>query len=280
VHQVPKLVPDLLVVEDGRDHLSNLTSLERRERNQLRGAGTTPRLQQRKEGMPPVELVTAIRDEEERAHLGQPAGEVVEQLSRRRIRPVNVLDDQQEAVLARRDGEKRDDSLEQTQLRLPRITDGAREFLATELRKQLRQLAPRGAEQSRKLLAVLNGQIIAERLDEREIRDRELRFAAPTPQNLPIETLRPLGQLLREPRLSHSGLTAERDEAALTAMRREQRVFDGEELLVSPHERRAEGAFQHELIVTSAPPRNRASAANPHGFFYCGRARHMGLTSG
>src|SRR5207244_3073878 len=96
-------------------------------------------------------------------------------------------------------------------------------------------------------LDVLKGQVVAESLDEREIRERKLRLAARAPEHLPLETLRTLGELSRESCLPHSGLAAERDEAALAAMRREQRVFQGEELLVSPHERRAEDAFHHEL---------------------------------
>jgi hypothetical protein len=68
--------------------------------------------------------------------------------------------------------------------------------------------------------------------------------------------LRACRELPREPRLAHSGLAAERDEAALAAVSREQRVLEGEELLLAADERWAEGgAFQHPSIVPVAEVR-------------------------
>ena len=74
--------------------------------------------------MPAVELVAAVGDEHERARVRQAAGDVVEQLARGRVGPVDVLDDEQQSALARRQREQADDGLEEAKLGLSRITDG------------------------------------------------------------------------------------------------------------------------------------------------------------
>ena len=113
VHQVAKLGPGRLVVEDRRDHLGDLAAVERRQRHELDEAGAAPRLQERRHRMPPVELVASVCDEHERAHVRQPAGEVVEELARRRVGPVDVLDDEQQSVRARGVQQQADDRLEE-----------------------------------------------------------------------------------------------------------------------------------------------------------------------
>jgi hypothetical protein len=71
--------------------------------------------------MAAIELVTPVGDEDQRGKIGEPAGEVVEQLPRRRVRPVDVLDHQHERALTGWQRQQRDDRLEQTQLGLPGI---------------------------------------------------------------------------------------------------------------------------------------------------------------
>jgi hypothetical protein len=251
VHQVAELRPDRLGVEDGRDHLRDLAPLERRQLDRLGHGRAAPRLEERREGVPPVELVAPVGDEDERAHAGEPAGEVVEQLARRRVGPVDVLDDEEQAALVRRDGEQRDDGLEEPELRLRRVAERGRRLVAAELREELGELEPRCAEQARDPLHVLAGEVVPERLDEREVRQRQLGLAARAPEHLPVEPPRARRELAREPRLPHPGLAAERDEAALAAVRREQRVLEGEELLLAADEGGAEGAFEHVSILPS-----------------------------
>ena len=88
-------------------------------------------------------------------------------------------------------------------------------------------------------------EVVAERLDEGEVGERELGFAARAREDLPAEPLRAGRELGREPRLAHAGLAAEHDEAALAAVGGQQRVFEDEELLVAADEGGAEGAFRH-----------------------------------
>ena len=162
LHEVAELGRDRLRVEDRRDHLRDLAAVERRQRDRLGHARPAPRLEERRERMPPVELVASVRDEDERPHAGQAAGQVVEELARRRVRPVDVLDDEEQAVLARRDREQCDDGLEEPELRLRGIAERRRRLVAAELREELGELEPRGAEQARKPFHVLAGQVVAE----------------------------------------------------------------------------------------------------------------------
>ncbi len=201
--------------------------------------------------MPSVELVAAVGDEDERARVRQAAGDVVEQLAGGRVGPVDVLDDEEQPALARGDREQRDDGLEETELRLRRVADRCVGLVAAELGEELCKLTPGGAELVADPGRVLTREVVADGLDEREVGERELGLAACAPENLPAEPLRAGGELGREPCLAHAGLAAERDEAALAAVGRQERVFEDEELLVAADEGGAEGAFRHPSIVPS-----------------------------
>ena len=87
VHQVAEPRPDLVLVENRGDHLGDLGLLEGRQRDELRDARAAPRLQQRRQWVPAVELVAAVGDEDERARIREAAGDVVEQLPRAPNRP-------------------------------------------------------------------------------------------------------------------------------------------------------------------------------------------------
>ena len=100
--------------------------------------------------MPAVELVAAVGDEDERARVRQAAGDVVEQLARGRVGPVDVLDDEQQAALARRQREQTDDGLEEAKLGLSRVADGRVGLVAAEEREELRELPPCRAELRRR----------------------------------------------------------------------------------------------------------------------------------
>ena len=101
VHQVAESRSDLVLVENRGDHLGDLGLLEGGQRDQLRDARAAPRLQERRQWVAAVELVAAVGDEDERARIREAARDVVEQLPRGRIGPVNVLQDEEQAALAR-----------------------------------------------------------------------------------------------------------------------------------------------------------------------------------
>ena len=214
--------------------------------------------------MPAVELVAAVGDEHERARVRQAAGDVVEQLARARVGPVDVLDDEQQAALARRQREQTDDGLEEAKLGLSRVADGRVGLVAAEEREELRELPPCRAELVGEPVGVLAREVVADRLDEREVGERELGLAACAPEDLPVEPLRAGRELGREARLAHAGLTAEGDEAALAAVGCEERVLEDEELLLTADQGGAEDAFGHAGSFSCGWSAFGARAGNPH----------------
>ena len=115
-----------------------------------------------------------------------------------------------------------------------------------ELRKQLRELRcgrpELGAHDGRILLV----QVVADRLDERQVGQGELRVRAAAPQDVAAQLARAFGQLRREAGLSHPGLAGEQDEAAVAAAHRQQRVLELGQLF---------------LAARRAPGRGRAGAS-------------------
>ena len=142
-----------------------------------------------------------------------------------------------------------DDGLEEAKLGLSRVADGRVGLVAAEEREELRELPPCGAELVGEPVGVLAREVVADRLDEREVRERELGLAARAPEDLPAEPLRAGRELGREARLAHAGLAAERDEAALAAVGRQERVFEDEELVLAADQGGAEDAACHDAIL-------------------------------
>src|SRR3954447_8332282 len=105
--------------------------------------------------MAPVELVAAVGDEDHRRESGEAAGEVVEELQRRIVGPMDILDDQQQGSILGGDSEQRDDRFEQPQLSLGGITDALDRVVAGELREELSERAGGRAEALREDVEVL-----------------------------------------------------------------------------------------------------------------------------
>src|ERR1700686_2140020 len=78
-----------------------------------------------------------------------------------------------------RDAKEGDDRLEEAQLRLGRIARIA-QCIGLELRKQVGELAAQGAKLSAHLLEIGRAQVVAKRLEEREIWQCEVRLRAAT----------------------------------------------------------------------------------------------------
>src|SRR3982074_3222685 len=94
-----------------------------------------------------VELVTAVGGEDQHPGVAQPSCHVVEQLTRRRIGPVQVLEHQQHAVLRGSIAKEADHAFEEAQLSLAAgITAVTRAAVPPQLREELAELAPGGAE--------------------------------------------------------------------------------------------------------------------------------------
>jgi hypothetical protein len=101
---------------------------------------------------------------------------------------MDVLDDQQQPLLASWDGEQRHHGFEQSQLRLGGITNRGYRLIAGELWVQLSQFASRRSKRGGETGDVLAIEVVADCLDEREVGKRQLCLAAGTPQHLPAKT--------------------------------------------------------------------------------------------
>ena len=263
VHQVAQLATDLVGVERRRDHLRDAGGRERVERDRLREPGTTPCLERRQERVTPLELVAAVGAEHEHAQTGEPSREVVEQLAGGRVGPVHVFEDEQHAPLAGLEREERDHRLEQTQPRLAGIADRSRRLPVAELREELRELARGGTEPLDDARRVVARQVVADSLDEREVRERELGLGAASPQDDAAELARAAPEHRREARLADSRLAGEQDEAAIPPVRSEEGVLESGKLVVTPHENRAEGALDHGVILSAPRERPDRARSNP-----------------
>jgi hypothetical protein len=195
-----------------------------------------------------VELVGSVGNEDERAHPAQAAGEMVEELSRGVVRPVDVLDQEQHAALRSRDREQGNDRLEQAKLRLARLASRLR-HAGAELGEELRQLGPGRTEPLGQIIDFLRGQVVADRLDEGQVREGELSFAANAAQHGGAEPARLPYGLAREPCLADSGLAREHDQPPLSPPGFEQGILERRELLVAPHEHRAPIYLRHAGIL-------------------------------
>src|SRR5262249_10306540 len=119
------------------------------------------------------------------------------------------------------------------------------------------------SELGRDAFRILAGEIVPDRLDDREVRQRELRLAAPAGEDGAVEPACALRELGREPGLAHSGVAAERDEAAVTTAGPEEPVPEDEQLLAAADEVRAENTLQHSSIVPSAASRSGTAPVDP-----------------
>ncbi len=92
---------------------------------------------------------------------------------------------------------------------------------------------------------VLRREVVADRLDERQVRERELCLAATPPEDGAAELASAPSKLCDQPCLADACVAGDHDEAALASVRRQQRVLEHGELFVASDENRAENALDH-----------------------------------
>jgi hypothetical protein len=266
-HQLPQLGVDVVGTENGLKHLGDPPLRQRPELDQLGEPRAPPAPEHRHDGVTTVKLVAAVGDQDQGAKPGQPPRDVVEELASRGIGPVNVLDHEEHPVIPRGDRKQGDDRLEQAQLRLLGVAGLLRAGAVGQLREELREVAGRGAEPRRDRARVLAVEVLTNRLDEGQVRQRQLGLAAGSPQHLVPQLPREAGDLVRESRLPDARLAREDGEAALAAMRRDERGLEGRELVVPLDENRTQRAGHYSKgKPRGADPSARSTAsARPGG---------------
>jgi hypothetical protein len=96
--------------------------------------------------MAPIELVAPVSGEHHHPAVGHPPRDVVEQVARRAVGPVDVVEDQEQPALASPQIEQGDNRLEHPELCLGGIPGGRGLSTVSELREELRKLPAHGAE--------------------------------------------------------------------------------------------------------------------------------------
>ncbi len=127
---------------------------------------------------------------------------------------MNIVDDEQHAAVARGGLEHGDEGLEQSKLRLCGITSWRRGIGQRELGEEQAELSRRSAELGMDLFGRTPGEVVADRLDERQVRRRHLRFRAAPPEDVPPQPACSVGELVRESRLAHPRLALDEHEPA------------------------------------------------------------------
>ena len=272
--QVAELVGHLVGVEDRRDHLGDAERLQRGQRHRLREprAAARPGASAAADGGAGARR--AVGAEDERRHVLQPPREMVEQLARRRVGPVDVVDDEQHAAAARGRAEHGDDRLEEPQLRLRRIARRRRGVAERELREeQARARAPR----RRARRGSPRGERPAKWLPSASTNGR-YGSATSASEQLPQSTSQPserarsasscASRVLPIPASPASSTSA----AAPVALDREQRVLERRELGVASDEASQRACFSIAAIVVARAHRpagsgGRSSEREPHADF-------------
>jgi len=160
----------VLRIEDGRDHLRHLRGRHRADADGLGEAGALPDLHHARQGVQPSELVAAVRREHHHAAAHESPRDVVEQVTRRAVRPVDVVDDDEQAALAGPLLQQGDDRLEHAQLGLLGVGGRGRLGAVAQLRKELREHGGRRSEVAPQLSEVVLPELVPDRLDEGQVR--------------------------------------------------------------------------------------------------------------
>ena len=93
---------------------------------------------------------------------------------------------------------------------------------------------------------VRGGEVIADRLQERQIGQRQVGLRTAAPEDGHADLQRPALDLGREAGLAEAGLTGQQDDLAVAAVGAEERVLERVELRFAPDENGTEGPLHSE----------------------------------
>ena len=179
---------------------------ERGELDELRQPGAAPALDGWQQRVAAVQLILSVCHDDEGGQSAQASRQIVEELSGRAVGPVDILENQEQRAVVSDRAQKGHDTLEELQLRLSRIAPIRDEWPWRQLREQDRQLSRGSSETRAQGRHVGHAQVIANRLEEGQIGQRELRFSTPAPHDHESELVGAPTQLGRQARLAHAGL--------------------------------------------------------------------------
>ena len=177
-----------------------------------------------------MQLVSPVGGQEQHVEGPQAPGQVVDQLPGGGVRPMEILEDDQQAALPRQLPEEDDDGLEEPELGLRGISRPV--IGAAQLWEELGELGRRRSDLLPEMVGVDGEQVVPDCFQEGQVRERDLGLAAAAGDDRAAQPPRAGAQLGGEPGLSHPGLTAEDNDSSLAAQGRQQRVLQLRELLL------------------------------------------------
>jgi hypothetical protein len=233
--------------------------LIRREAAQLQPLDHGARIvlgQKRPQPMAPMQRVRAIAACQQQPLLARVAYQEREEIERRSVRPVNVLDRQQQRRVLSEAGEHPRDQLEQAHLRERFTGRPLRRFQrpgSAELGHQPRELLPTASEQLVQDIRIELPHQAPERRSHRRIRKLALRIAhAIAAQHPGAAPPRRAGQLTQQPALTDARVTRREHRAELAPRRTLQRCRHRRQLRAPSHELGTRHTPRHPQIIPPA----------------------------
>ncbi len=243
--QVAELRADDIAGEDRAHHLGHRRGVEWLELDDGGCRTATPALEDRSQGVPPVQLVATVGRQDHGPGRAQATCQEVEQLAGGSIRPVDVLDDEDEPSVGCFCAEQLEDRLEEAQSGHRVVGCGIGRAGIPELREHRRQVDGGWPEPIAHHGRPHAGEVVAEGFDEGQVGQCELRLAAAAPEDDGTHPLGTLHELPREACLAEAGLPGKEHEAPVATQRTEEGVLERVGLPVSPDDGRAEGLLDH-----------------------------------
>lgn len=205
-------------------------------------------------------VLDAARAEDHRRPRADPPGDVGEQAHAQLVRPLEVLEHQEERLRAGEAAQEVGDRLEGPR----RITArGARRLALPQLRQQPRQLRPPGRGEAGRQRRLLRHTAGAERVDPRRQRQDALGLVAAAEEDAAAPARRQRGQLGRQPALADARRARDAHEAALPPPRRVEDLGEPRHLARAADERRGRLARRSRRAFVGPGP-GRALAALLH----------------
>ena len=175
------------------------------------------------EGMLSAELDVAVRADDEEARAPHLAGEELEEQQRGRVRPVEVVEDEDEGLVGGRVAEERRDAVEEAETRLLGLEGRQRRQVGeplTHLRDELRDVGRARPHLGADVPRVAVVQVGADDLHPGPVGGCAPRLVAAAPQHLEATQPRVRAELARGARLADAGLAGEQHELPLARARR------------------------------------------------------------
>ena len=209
-----------VVTGDRPQLVGDLHRVERQQRDPLHAADSLQLGEERQQGMPPVELVRAVAEHQGHPRVPQVPDQEAEEVARRAVRPVKILDDEDDRRRGGEPLERAEDQLEQAALgRLDAEAALRVDRRPSEIGDEPRELRPVRPEDRFDLVGVGAADEAAQRLDYRCVRDRAVGHVdAPADEDRRAAPAGVVREVLDQAGLADAGFAGDQDRIALAVL--------------------------------------------------------------